>query len=74
MPGLVWRDCWSWGLKVGVSVGIGLESMLELVNPFPTGDPLLGTKLLGFSIGRGLGALKGFVLIPGSVWVHVGAG
>ena len=29
------------------------------VNPFTTGNPFLGTKLLGFSIGRGLGALKG---------------
>ena len=26
---------------------------------FTTGNPSLGTKLLGFSIGRGLGALKG---------------
>ena len=29
------------------------------LNPFTTGNPFLGTKLLGFSIGRGLGALKG---------------
>ena len=29
------------------------------VNPFTTGNPFLGTKLLGFSIGRGSGALKG---------------
>ena len=28
-------------------------------NPFATGNPFLGTKLLGFSIGRGSGALKG---------------
>ena len=28
------------------------------VNPFTTGNPFLGTKLLGFSIGRGSGALK----------------
>ena len=28
-------------------------------NPFTTGNPFLGTKLLGFSIGRGSGALKG---------------
>ena len=30
-----------------------------MVNPITTGNPILGTKLLGFSIGRGLGALKG---------------
>ena len=29
------------------------------LNPFTTGNPILGTKLLGFSIGRGSGALKG---------------
>ena len=29
------------------------------VNPFTTGNPFLGTKLLGFSIGRGSEALKG---------------
>ena len=29
------------------------------VNPFTTGNPFWGTKLLGFSIGRGSGALKG---------------
>ena len=29
------------------------------LNPFATGNPFLGTTLLGFSIGRGLGALKG---------------
>ena len=29
------------------------------VNPFTTGNPFSGTKLLGFSIGRGSGALKG---------------
>ena len=28
-------------------------------NPFTTGNPFLGTKLLGSSIGRGSGALKG---------------
>ena len=28
-------------------------------NPFTTGNPFLGTKLLVFSIGRGSGALKG---------------
>ena len=30
-----------------------------LINPFTTGNPFLGTKLLGFSMGRGSGALKG---------------
>ena len=29
------------------------------LNPFTTGNPFLGTKLLGFSIWRGSGALKG---------------
>ena len=29
------------------------------VNPFTTENPFLGTKLLGFSIGRGSGAPKG---------------
>ena len=29
------------------------------LNPLTTGNPFLGTKLLGVSIGRGLGALKG---------------
>ena len=33
-------------------------SIWEL-NPFTTGNPFLGAKLLGFSIGRGSGALKG---------------
>ena len=32
---------------------------LLVVNPFTTGNPFLGTKLLGFSIGRDSGALKG---------------
>ena len=39
-------------------------------NPFTTGNPFWGTKLLGFSIGRASGALKGLILtgtlIPGS--------
>ena len=30
-----------------------------LLNPFTSGNPFLGTKLLGFSLGRGSGALKG---------------
>ena len=29
------------------------------VNPFTTGNPFLGTKLLGFSMGRSSGVLKG---------------
>ena len=35
------------------------------LKPFTTGNPFLGTKLLGFSIGRGSGALKGLSLQPG---------
>ena len=31
----------------------------NILNPFTTGNPFLGTKLLGFSIGRGSGAMKG---------------
>ena len=31
---------------------------LLTLDPFTTGNPFLGTKLLGFSIGRGSGALK----------------
>ena len=30
-----------------------------IYNPFTTGNPFWGAKLLGFSIGRGSGALKG---------------
>ena len=30
-----------------------------ILDPFTTRNPFLGTKLLGFSIGRGSGALKG---------------
>ena len=37
-----------------------------LLNPFTTGNPFLGTKLLGFGIGRGSGALKG---LKNEVWV-----
>ena len=29
------------------------------INPFTTGNPFSGTKILGFNIGRGSGALKG---------------
>ena len=32
-----------------------------VINPFTTGNSFLGTKLLGFSIGRGSGAPKGLV-------------
>ena len=43
-----------------------------LLNPFTTGNPFLnpflGTKLLGFSIGRGSGALKG---LKNEVWVSL---
>ena len=38
------------------------------LNPFTTGKPFLGTKLLGFSIGRGSGALKGLSFGAGSVF------
>ena len=31
------------------------------LDPFTTGNPFLRTKLLGFSIGRGSGALKGLI-------------
>ena len=31
----------------------------EVLTPFTTGNPFVGTKLLGFRIGRGSGALKG---------------
>ena len=33
--------------------------MTGLLKPFTNGNPFLGTKLLGLSIGRGSGALKG---------------
>ena len=36
----------------------------QKVNPFTTGNPFLGTKLLGLSIARGSGALKGFNATP----------
>ena len=42
------------------------QDRLRWVNPFTTGNPFLGTKLLGFIIGRGSGALKG------SRWVKMG--
>ena len=33
--------------------------LVPVLNPFTTGNPFWGTKLLGFSIGRGSGALEG---------------
>ena len=44
---------------------IYLEAMYDIItqyiymplNPFTTGNPFLGTKLLGYSMGRGSGAL-----------------
>ena len=33
--------------------------LVRRINPFTTRNPFLGTKLLGFSMGRGSGALKG---------------
>ena len=37
-----------------------------LLNPFTTGNPFLGSKLLGFSIGRGSGTPKGLKMPGGS--------
>ena len=37
-----------------------------LLNPFTTGNPVLGTKILGFSIRRGSGGPKG--LSPKTDW------
>ena len=46
-----------------VAVLVFSKSVFGLIrtclNPFTTGNPFLGTKLLGFSVGRGSGALKG---------------
>ena len=39
-------------------VGFTYSEKIKL-NPFTTGNPFLGTKLLGFNIGRGSGVLKG---------------
>ena len=39
-------------------------SPVNELNPLTTGNPFLGTKLLGFSIGRGSGALKGLRPLP----------
>ena len=37
---------------------LGPPLVPHTLNPFTTGNPFLGTNLLGFSIGRGSGALK----------------
>ena len=46
----------------------------DVIYPFTTGNPFLGTKLLGFSIGRGSGAPKGLkvrrVIPMGYVGLH----
>ena len=41
-------------------------------NPFTTGNPFLGTKLLGFGIRRGLGALKGLKCCLAVIVARVG--
>ena len=41
-----------------------------MVNAFTTGNPFLGTKLLGFSIGRGSGALKGLSVLVAQTRLH----
>ena len=38
-------------------------------NPFTTGNPFLATNLLGFSMGRGSGALKGLIFTVESVYL-----
>ena len=40
---------------------IGIPPHSDRLNPVTTGNPFLGTKLLGFCIGRGSGALKGLM-------------
>ena len=40
--------------------------LASLTSSQSTGNPFLGTKLLGFSTGRGSGALKGLILNPKS--------
>ena len=42
----------------GANVRLQISGSTQL-NPFTTGNSFLGTKLLGFSMGRGSGALKG---------------
>ena len=49
---------WCFSPPLGKSLNI-MEKLKACRNPFTTGNPFLGTKSLGFSIGRGSGALKG---------------
>ena len=50
-------------LTAGVCIYIYIVSSggwgKKKLEPFTTGNPFLGTKLLGFSIGKGSGVLKG---------------
>ena len=46
----------------------------DLINPCTTGNPFLGTKLLGFSVGRGSGALKGLRGTPTGISYGLGLG
>ena len=51
-----------WDVSSGIiAVSIFLQKSVfgRALNPFTTGNPFLGTKLLGFSMGKGSGALKG---------------
>ena len=50
-------------------VGRGSYEICFLLNPFTTGNPFLGTKLLGFSVGRGSGVLKG---LREGYWIYIG--
>ena len=43
---------------------------VELLNAFAFWKPVLGTKLLEISVGRGLGALKGVREEPQNITVH----
>ena len=59
------RVCWCYKISGGTVWLEALSERRELLNPFTTGNPFFGTKLLGFSMGRGSGALKGLThLIP----------
>ena len=49
-------------VRVRARVGIGVLKYYNNINPFTTGNPFLGTNLLGLSIGRGSGALKGLIV------------
>ena len=55
-PGKATQQHCEWLRPRGVE---GCIIQVPPVNAFTTGNPFLGTKLLGFSIGRGSGALKG---------------